>query len=817
MSTESLYFVGANYRGQSQLSRFLREGIWELGWQGDENNKQYVKMASLLNKIESGDQILIKSTFTRKYNLPFKNPNNNYYSVMRLSARGTVTENIGDGHTLKVDWEEDFKPKDWYFYTSRETIWQVKRDTTLHEVNDLINFALNDQEQNYQIYLKEQSNYVATNEEVKEVSLDNFYVWYEEHKDVLLPKAKEGAKENRKLQEDFLKDWPLEKLSSMTLDDYVIGKGAENNSLCYQLEFGKYSNLFLGIKGGSSGKFGIYWHNIKEQYCGPNNQIIPETEVEKYFNNLKSELIEILNAGIKGDFESKFFNKDGQANSFYNRPNVLTKLLCAYSPKGMYSGINMNKFHKEVFDKLYEVKGRGGVYKQNLDLTKIISEAIPELDSELLGYSLWEYRNFITGETEDEVLNNKSEFINEYSNTLINEKNIIYRGAPGTGKTFLSNQIASDIVSNGRTDKIEELDSEESERICFVQFHPSYDYSDFVEGLRPKIDKQGNMGFKLENGIFKQFVLKAIENYENGKKSHEEQQKEANTKNKILSYLDEVNLGEDVFEISSGNKFYIESFSEETIEINIPGNAISKAVTLKVKKLKDILEAGVNFKKGKDINEYFSSHRRQEDSYYFALYNKVKNYNLKDSNADAVESVKPFIFIIDEINRGEISKIFGELFFSIDPSYRGNKQGVYTQYANMHDEDEPKFYIPKNIYIIGTMNDIDRSVDTFDFAMRRRFTFIEISAEDSANAMGLNSKVHDQMLRLNEAIITIGNLSTDYQIGASYFREIDIEESRDECPIWNHKLKPLLRDYFRGEANAISKVTQIESRYFNEG
>lgn len=74
MSTESLYFVGANYRGQSQLSRFLREGIWELGWQGDENNKQYVKMASLLNKIESGDQILIKSTFTRKYNLPFKNP-----------------------------------------------------------------------------------------------------------------------------------------------------------------------------------------------------------------------------------------------------------------------------------------------------------------------------------------------------------------------------------------------------------------------------------------------------------------------------------------------------------------------------------------------------------------------------------------------------------------------------------------------------------------------------------------------------------------------------------------------------------------------
>lgn len=84
------------------------------------------------------------------------------------------------------------------------------------------------------------------------------------------------------------------------------------------------------------------------------------------------------------------------------------------------------------------------------------------------------------------------------------------------------------------------------------------------------------------------------------------------------------------------------------------------------------------------------------------------------------------MFIIDEINRGEISKIFGELFFSIDPGYRGHKEGVYTQYANLHENPEEKFYIPNNVYIIGTMNDIDRSVDTFDFAMRRRFTFLEI-------------------------------------------------------------------------------------------
>lgn len=103
--------------------------------------------------------------------------------------------------------------------------------------------------------------------------------------------------------------------------------------------------------------------------------------------------------------------------------------------------------------------------------------------------------------------------------------------------------------------------------------------------------------------------------------------------------------------------------------------------------------------------------------------------------------------------RAEISKIFGELFFSIDPGYRGHKEGVYTQYANLHENPEEKFYIPNNVYIIGTMNDIDRSVDTFDFAMRRRFTFLEIKAEDSAQNMLTQEKTKELMTRLNEAIV----------------------------------------------------------------
>lgn len=106
------------------------------------------------------------------------------------------------------------------------------------------------------------------------------------------------------------------------------------------------------------------------------------------------------------------------------------------------------------------------------------------------------------------------------------------------------------------------------------------------------------------------------------------------------------------------------------------------------------------------------------------------------------EELKKYIFIIDEINRGEISKIFGELFFAIDPGYRGKAGEISTQYSNLHFNSDEKFYIPENVYIIGTMNDIDRSVDSFDFAMRRRFRFVELKADEHLEA--INETIEDE-------------------------------------------------------------------------
>ena len=222
---------------------------------------------------------------------------------------------------------------------------------------------------------------------------------------------------------------------------------------------------------------------------------------------------------------------------------------------------------------------------------------------------------------------------------------------------------------------------------------------------------------------------------------------------------------------------------------------------MQIKQKKVRLLSGQNFLQVKDITTFFKkSNASQQYSYDLAIFNAIKSKKIKRTkNIAKQEKLKPYIFIIDEINRGEISKIFGELFFSIDPGYRGQVGEVSTQYANLHDNTDEQFFIPENVYIIGTMNDIDRSVDSFDFAMRRRFRFIEIKADERLEMLDSLGEKKDEaiqrMTALNNEISKIEELNENYHIGASYFLKL---KYLTFDKLWTDYLSPLLQDYIHG-------------------
>ena len=368
-----------------------------------------------------------------------------------------------------------------------------------------------------------------------------------------------------------------------------------------------------------------------------------------------------------------------------------------------------------------------------------------------------------------------------YINLLLKNKNLILNGAPGTGKTYLAKQIAAQIIFDGNVPE----DFEENEKFInqygFVQFHPSYDYTDFVEGLRPTLpNKDGNIGFERKDGIFKGFC----------KKTTLPETSFLLEDSLLMFKKDLVNIG----------RLNIKSFRSSTnIQVELGEKGVLTVIT----------PQSAWTCSDKKMLEYLKTRDCHPNDTYTKT---IGDYILENYHVNSSSNVNPskYIFIIDEINRGEISKIFGELFFAIDPGYRGKKGKVQTQYQNLiTDESDPfkdGFYIPENVYIIGTMNDIDRSVECMDFAMRRRFTFKEITAEESAKNMGVDP---DRMTRLNNAISGIEGFNSSFHIGAAYFRGItDYEE------LWELKLQGLLKEYLRGMPDSEETLNTLKKTYF---
>ena len=546
-----------------------------------------------------------------------------------------------------------------------------------------------------------------------------------------------------------------------------------------------------------------------------------------------------------GDIVKRSYNKGERKNSNLTLPRLACQIferqladlsveakecfpVCKYGRNrelicGIYTSVEEFKKHRNTFEHMDYTYDNGRmfvIYSWSTFSTLIfVQECLKRFgdpgDQFVLIYREKGENEIVPSNTEPPV-QPPEEYQIPFSSILIESKNLIFRGAPGTGKSYLAKKIAADIISNGYFDDCALLSEEQKKQVEFVQFHPSYDYSDFVEGLRPKINDDGTMGFELQDGIFKKFVARARKNYEDSQKSVEVVEKEVTAQEAMEEFFSGVEFGVDTFRTINGSEFTVTSVDDRHINISIPGNAMANRLTLNLDEVRKMLESGQKFEKIKDITTFFrKTYATQGYSYDFALYQAIKSKKSTASKAKAKqEELKKYVFIIDEINRGEISKIFGELFFSIDPGYRGKVGEISTQYSNLHADPNEKFYIPENVYIIGTMNDIDRSVDSFDFAMRRRFRFVELKADECLEMLAsleneeLQAEAIRRMTALNKAIVEVEDLNENYQIGAAYFLKL---KTLGFDQLWTDYLQPLLQEYIQGmydEAGIMDRFAQ---------
>lgn len=342
-------------------------------------------------------------------------------------------------------------------------------------------------------------------------------------------------------------------------------------------------------------------------------------------------------------------------------------------------------------------------------------------------------------------------------NNLNLKKAIVYYGAPGTGKTYKAKKIAKQFIDQHRI-KIDNT-AQNNYQIKTVQFHPSYSYEDFIEGIRPSSDKS----LKLFNGTFKEFCKnvgkKEIQLYKNDDFINNEEFKKKEYKFSLIK-VSELN-------------------QEQKEIIGITDKELPEGITIE-------------------------------------------------------EVVEPAFFIIDEINRAELSRVFGELMYSLE--YRGYAGKIKTQYSylNTHnsdsvffwENDEDWFFIPQNVFIIGTMNNIDRSVDSFDFALRRRFMWEEVHPDFNIvrNILTANWKndLTSAFEKLNKKIEEEELLGKDYRIGHSYALEVKpIQDKFDSVTevkefLWKDYIKSLLEEYLRGlgdERKAQEKLNQFKKEF----
>ncbi|EDO7753814.1 AAA domain-containing protein [Campylobacter coli] len=374
---------------------------------------------------------------------------------------------------------------------------------------------------------------------------------------------------------------------------------------------------------------------------------------------------------------------------------------------------------------------------------------------------------------------------NMLKSTLLNQ--ILY-GSPGTGKTYHTIDKALEILGENlksRDEKKAKFDEYvKNGQIVFITFHQSYGYEEFVEGIKPMMSNGANsreLKYEIKDGVFKELCEKALENRDSIKNFNFYIDK---LKEKVK--IDD-NNPEKYFELPN-TKYSIQYRNGKTFRIKFDDMSKNhKDYPVSIDNIEKLYKTS-------NIDEIYNS------AYVRAILNYLKLQGLEDYKEKDEKVNLPYIIIIDEINRGNVSKIFGELITLIEASKRiGEKEELKVTLPYSGKE----FGVPKNVYIIGTMNTADRSITSLDTALRRRFEFIEMMPDVSKLSMDCEGINLQELLKaINTRIEYL--LDREKTIGHAFF--ISVENLEDLKKVFKNKIIPLLQEYFYNDYALIDAV-----------
>ncbi|EGK8008564.1 AAA domain-containing protein [Campylobacter lari] len=724
----------------------------------------------------------------------------------------------------------------------------------------------------------------------------------------------EKQKESNKFLE-FQRIWTLEKVKSMSLEEYTNLKYENPNYYCYWLDV--LLKEYAGFGGNDAGKFGIYRYKKppkKDDYLYDNRYAwrknLGNTK-DEVFEKVKKEIVKVIEYSQNNNLkcidkeilnEILPFGLKWKIAFHYQNPNDIKivnifkkDILEAICKNKFKSNLEIYELHKKLLkDKIYTLDSmRNDVsvplweHYSNLNtktieqnkinfsiyLNKVIKkdgsklsegtkenyiEDISRISTKYLNVNLYKcdikqfdfkckelennkkyldqnsinknryssaikyYRDFLINSSDKEFYNNKE--TNKGLNVENPPLNQILYGPPGTGKTYQTIDKALEIISKEEKIQIPSKDDRANRkklfdeyvkkgRIVFTTFHQSYGYEEFIEGIKPDINKTAEnsqeVNYKIEKGVFKELCEKALDNYENSILNADELNKKIELKEKVENFLNWLLETNEPISKTKGGNFFVVDINDKTVMIYSEGverfdGNFNLSISIFMELLKhhdEFNNAAEMFKKVFDRDYADRTH-----TYYFNLVKKFKAYEkqstVKNENKKNNDnSLKPYIIIIDEINRGNVSKIFGELITLIEPSKRIGEEEEIKVKLPYSGKD---FGVPKNVYIIGTMNTADRSITSLDTALRRRFEFIEMMPDVEELE---KSKYKDVNLKkLLEAINTRIEYLLDREktIGHAFFIGIDNLEKLKK--VFQNKIIPLLQEYFYNDYALIDAV-----------